>query len=36
MILFMPLNADGKTLRFVRTYPSGSFIVYKETGFYAF
>lgn len=29
-------SADGKKLRFVRTYPNGSFVVYKETGFYDF
>ena len=28
-------SGDGKTLRFVRTFPDGSFEVFKETGFNA-
>ena len=26
-------SGNGKTLRFVRTFPNGSFEVYQETGF---
>lgn len=27
-------SGDGKTLRFVRTFENGSFVVYQETSFY--